>query len=115
MNYTESILQEEKQFSFSGLNKFSATIVADETIFRVRQRAGDLVSVMKHAVNNFLKTPEEMEAEFCSGTTSYFAALPEQNSRTGLYDNHSKKKDGHINIQDPEELFNLFGAMEENY
>lgn len=107
-------MQAENQFSFSGLNKFSAAIVSGETISRVRQRANDLVSIMKYAVNNFLKTPEEMEAEFCRVTISYIPVSPELNSKTGQHDNQSKQKDGH-NIQDPEELFNLFGAMEENY
>lgn len=115
MNYTENVIQPESQFSFSGLNKFSSAIVSDERIIRVKQRANDMVSFMKDAINNFLKTPEEIEEEFCLVGTSYFAVSPEQNSRTGQHDNHPKKKDGYINIQDPEELFNLFGAMEENY
>ena len=115
MNYTENVIQPESQFSFSGLNKFSAAIVSDERIIGVKQRANDMVSFMKHAINNFLKTPEEIEEEFCLVGTSYFAVFPEQNLGTGQYDTQSKHKDGFMNIHNPEEVFNLSGFMEENY
>lgn len=115
MNHTENVMQAENHFSFSSFNKFSASIVSDETVIRVKRRANDIVLVMKNAVNNFLKTPEEIEAEFCLIKNSYGAVFSEQNSRTDSDDFQWKNRDGFLNIHTLEDAFRLSRDMEENY
>ena len=115
MIQTENISPVENVFSFSGLNNLSGYIVSEETIRRVKGRVNDLVSIMKNTVNNFLKNPEEMEAEFCLLTESYVTVSAEQHSTANLYDHLTRQKDGTINIQNLEEVNSLSGFMEENY
>lgn len=64
------------------------------------------------SLNNYLKTPEEMEAEFCFVINTRKALYPEPD----FNGNHSGIKittDGYLNIPTPEETFS--GFMEENY
>jgi ribosome biogenesis protein Tsr3 len=109
MNTTENLIFVENPFRLSTIDKVSATIVSGEPIFRIEKKTTETVDIswqamMEQPVNNYLKTQEEMEREFCFVINS-------RNTEFGS--TMTMNTDGYINIHNPDEL--LSGYMEENY
>lgn len=100
-------LQAEKGFSFSGL-KDSVVGFVHTQLNRLERKVEKRVL---DPINNFLKTPEEMDADFSQRVNfqGMIAAVEKNFSHTKLVE----YKDGYINIHDPE-IINQ-GFMEENY
>lgn len=100
-------LQAEKGFSFSGLKDTVVGFVHTQ-LNKLEKNVGKRVM---DPINNFLKTPEEMDADFSHHVNfhSMIAAVEKSFTHTKLVE----YKDGYINIHDPE-IINP-GFMEENY
>ncbi len=65
------------------------------------------------SINNYLKTPEEMEAEFSFVINTRRAAFQEKDDSFDTFGRLKMKTDGYMNIPNLEETFS--GFMEENY
>lgn len=100
-------LQIEKGFSFSGLKDTVVGFVHTQ-LNRLERKVEKRVL---DPINDFLKTPEEMDADFFQHINYHgmIAAVERSFSHTKLIE----YKDGYINIHDPE-IINQ-GFMEENY
>jgi hypothetical protein len=88
-------------FALTSPNTVTATL--SETIFRIEKSSiysPALQAMFEQPVNNYLKSQEEMEREFCFVINSRDSTL-------------SINTDGYINIHNPDEKFS--GYMEENY
>lgn len=109
MNQTDT-LTVKNQFSFSGTGNFS--MVVEEKIFEVRRDDNEPLPAMEQPVNNYLKTPEEMEADFCFVINSR-RAFQEKDDSFDTYGRLIMRTDGYMNIQGLDEI--LSGSMEENY
>lgn len=109
MNPTDT-LTVKNQFSFSGTGNFS--MVVEEKIFDVEGNSNDLLPAIDQSINNYLKTPEEMEADFCFVINSR-RAFHEKDDSFDTYGRQIKRTDGYMNIQGLDEI--LSGSMEENY
>ena len=112
MNQTETINPMENPFSFSGIENFSITLTGD-SLFKVEGRRNERMSAMEQPVNNYLKTPEEMAAEFCFVINSRKASIYESDDSNDTYGRLMKNTDGYMNIHSLDEK--LSGFMEENY
>jgi hypothetical protein len=64
-------------------------------------------------VNNYLKTPEEMEAEFCFVINTRRAKFQDRDGAMDLAGNYNLKTDGYMHTSNLDETFS--GFMEENY
>ena len=100
----------ENQFSFPGTDDLSITV--DEKIFKVGGNSNEPLRAMDQPVNNYLKTPEEMEADFCF-VVNPRSAFPERSDSFDSYGRLIKRTDGYMNIHGLDEV--LSGPMEENY
>jgi hypothetical protein len=98
----------KNQFSFSGTGSFSMAI--EKKKFEITKN-NDPLPVMQQPVNNYLKTPEEMEADFCFVINSRRAFETDDSFDT--YGRQIKRTDGYMNIQGLDKI--LSGSMEENY
>ena len=110
MTQTEVLHHVKKPFSVSGRERVPFT---EDTVFRVEMPRNSSMTAMEQPVNNYLKTPEEMEAEFCFVINSRKAAFYEMNERYDATGRSNKTTDGYMNIHNLDEA--LSGFMEENY
>lgn len=107
MNQSETLIA-ETTFSFSELKK-NVTGVIEKQIFRLEKNRTDLVKT----INNYLKTPEEMDAEFFLEMNTNKLMIKEY---AGIFDTYAriiKNKDGNTNTYGPDDTPS--GFMEENY
>lgn len=111
MNQTDTINPMENLFSFSGIENFSV-IITGETLFK-RNGRNERMPTMEQPVNNYLKTPEEIEAEFCFVINTRKTDFDESDDSNDTYGRLTKKTDGYMNIHNLDEK--LSGFMEENY
>lgn len=110
MTQTDTLHYVESQFSVPGLQKIS---FIQETVFTHDFQRNSSIAAMEQSVNNYLKTPEEMEAEFCFVINSRRAAYYETDGRNDSFGQSNKTTDGYMNIHNLDEA--LSGFMEENY
>ena len=110
MHQTETLHAVKDPISLSGIEKISFT---EEIMFTAEMLRNSPTRTMEQSVNNYLKTPEEMEAEFCFVINSRRAAYYETNDSYDTYGRLIKKTDGYMNIHNLDEA--LSGFMEENY
>ena len=101
----------ENSFSFSLTENLSIS-VSEEHLFRFGGDNGNRAT-MEQPVNNYLKSPEEIEAEFCFVINSRKAAYQELEDSFDTYGRLKMKTDGYMNIHNLDEA--LSGFMEENY
>ncbi|MBC7948440.1 MAG: hypothetical protein H7Y42_11205 [Chitinophagaceae bacterium] len=115
MNTTEHIGFAENLFSYSNGHGLSST-VTNENLFRhdssvIRSRS--IHALMEQPVNNYLKSQEEIEAEFCFVINSRKTAYNDNHERSNTYAQLLRNTDGYINFHNLDET--LSGYMEENY
>jgi hypothetical protein len=111
MNQNKNPNHLENQFSFSLTESISIS-VSEENLFRFGEENG-IRATMEQPVNNYLKSPEEIEAEFCFVINSRKAAYQEADDSLDTYGRLKMKTDGYMNIHNLDET--LSGFMEENY
>ena len=107
MNQSETLIA-ETTFSFSELKKNVAGVIENKT-FRFEKTRTDSVKT----INNYLKTPEEMDAEFCLEMNMNKLMTKEY---AGIFDTYGrviKNKDGNTNTYSSDDTPS--GFMEENY
>jgi hypothetical protein len=107
MNQSETLIA-ETTFSFSELKKNVTGVIENKT-FRFERTRTDSVKT----INNYLKTPEEMDAEFCLEMNMNKLMMKEY---AGIFDTYGriiKNKDGNTNTYSPDDTPS--GFMEENY
>jgi hypothetical protein len=105
MNSGEAYMNLESQFNLSISENLS---LSNGHLFRFEKN-----SSQSSEINNYLKTPEEMEAEFCFVINTRKAAFEEKDDSLDSYNRLKLKTDGYMNIHRLEETFS--GFMEENY
>ena len=103
----ENLQAAEKAFSFSDLKDSVVSFVS--TQLNRLDKAMD--KQVLQPINNYLKTPEEIEADFSQQLN--FQGMVVAVEKNSSYTKLVEYKDGYINIHDPE-LINQ-GFMEENY
>jgi hypothetical protein len=106
MNQREDLYQPENTLTLSPSDRLSLS-VSDESLFRFAETPRPTVM----EINNYLKTPEEMEAEFCFVINTRKAPYYEVDDSFDTYGRIRKKTDGYINMPN----LDLSGFMEENY
>jgi hypothetical protein len=107
MTQTHTIDVSQEVFPFSSIENLS-TILRDEKPARISRKNTE--GVMELPVNNYLKTPDEIEMEFRYGINPRKLNLRKES----LNDVASiTKTDGYLNIHNLDEA--LSGFMEENY
>ena len=94
-------------FPFSGIENLSV-ILKEETTLRITKNKEE--GVMELPVNNYLKTPDEIELEFRYGINPRKVNLRKDNLNEIA---SIIKTDGYLNIHNLDEA--LSGFMEENY
>jgi hypothetical protein len=99
-------------FSFPGIENLSAGIIEDN-LFRISKKGNDTPVVMELPVNNYLKTPEEIEMEFLRLTHSRKVAFHERQDSLDNTDTSTSQSNAYMNIHNLE--VTLSGFMEENY
>ena len=106
MTQTHVIEVSENVFPFSSIENLS-TILREEKPARIEKKNE---GVMELPVNNYLKTPDEIEMEFRYGINPRKLNLRKENlkSLTSI-----TTTDGYLNIHDLDKA--LSGFMEENY
>jgi len=109
MNQTET-LKSETTFSFSELRK-KVVDLSEKKIFEFEKKLGDL-SLVK-TINNYLKTPEEMDAEFCLEMNTGKLMIQEHKDLSDTYGRLVEYKDDTSNTYSPDGTPS--GFMEENY
>jgi hypothetical protein len=112
MNQTKNLKPVMNLLSFSGLENLSVSILEDKFL-RITKKNSETSGAMELPVNNYLKTPEEIEREFQSGISSRKAVFQKRKDSLNNSDESTRKRDGYINIHNPDEA--LSGFMEENY
>ena len=105
-------LHSEKRFSFSGIKNSVRNFVSSQ-LFRFERKNAE--KQMQQPVNNYFKTPEEMEADFSLEMSGQITLFKEKTAEEIylLAISHSESKDGYFNIPDPVNINS--GFMEENY
>lgn len=104
MKPATNLIFDENPFSLRS-NEVNTTTVSDPSVFRTGSQSmysPALQAMLEKPVNNYLKSQEEMEREFC------FVINSREDGAT-----LSINTDGYINIHNPGEKFS--GYMEENY
>jgi hypothetical protein len=94
--------------SFSGLTK-STTEVIERRPYRFEKS----LSYTAKTINNYLKTPEEMDAEFCLEMNTKRMMNKEYTSMYNTYRRMIENEDGNTNTYSPDDTPS--GFMEENY
>lgn len=107
MNQSETLIA-ETAFSFSELKKNVTGSIENKT-FRFERTRTDSVKT----INNYLKTPEEMDAEFCLEINTNKLMIKEYANMFDTYGRIMKNKDGNTNSYSPDDTPS--GFMEENY
>lgn len=102
-------LNREASFSFSELKQNVA--IFEKTIFGVEKNHANLALVQP--INNYLKTPEEMDAEFSLEMNINKSILKEHRDIFDTYGRVIKNKDKNIYAYSPDDTRS--GYMEENY
>jgi hypothetical protein len=109
MNQTET-LKKETTFSFSELRK-KVVELSEKKIIGFEKKLGDLPIVK--TINNYLKTPEEMDADFFLEMNATKLMFKEHPGTFDTYGRVIKNKDGNTNTYSPDDTHS--GFMEENY
>jgi len=109
MNQTETV-ERETTFSFSELRKKSVDL-SEKKIFGFEKTRSNLS--LEQTINNYLKTPEEMEAEFTLEMNTSKLMIKEYTDIFDTYGRLAQNKDGHTNTYSPDDTSS--GFMEENY
>ena len=102
MNIAETHFSMESPLRFSINENLS---IADGHVFNNEKR--------ENRVNDYLKSPEEMEAEFCFVINTRRAKYQDRESMLDLAGKLNLKTDGYMNTSTLDETFS--GFMEENY
>lgn len=102
MNKTET-LQVEKSFSFAEIEPFAVSATQDKNI-RLEKNSVD-------AINNYLKTPEEIDTELCLEMNNRKTAFAEHKDLMDSYGRIFKNRSDNAYSSDN----NPSGFMEENY
>jgi len=102
MNKTET-MQAEMPFAFEDFRPFAVTTDEDKTVH--------LEKPTVPSINNYLKTPEEIDAELCLEMNTRKAAFAEHKDLSDSYGRIFKNRSD--NAYGPEN--NPSGFMEENY
>lgn len=104
MNYIENISFTGVVSSFDNTeNNLPFSVKEEDELFRARRRRDQVLLAAALPVNNYLKTPEEIETEF-------LCSLHTRKTDTGM---STPTMDGYTNIHELEKAFS--GFMEENY
>lgn len=105
-------LHSEKKFSLTGMKNTVMNFVANQ-LFRFDRK--HIAAKMQEPVNNYLKTPEEIEQDFSIETCTPYNLFKEKTAEEIylLTIQHSENKDGYLNIPDSVNINS--GFMEENY
>ncbi len=107
MNQSEPLIA-ETTFSFSELKK-NVTDTIEKKIFRFEKNCTNLAK----NINNYLKTPEEMDAEFSLEMNMNKLMSKEYTDVYDTYGRMIQSKDGNTNTYSPDDTHS--GFMEENY
>ena len=107
MNQSETLIA-ETTISFSEIKK-NTTGIVEGKMFRFERTRTDSVKM----INNYLKTPEEMDAEFCLEMNTNKLVMKEYTGVSDTYGRILKNKDGNSNTYSPDDTHS--GFMEENY
>jgi hypothetical protein len=111
MNFTENFSQVIDLFPFSRIENKSA--VTEETVYRNTKNSNEAALPMEMPVNNYLKTPAEIEREFHQATDVSIGNIQKIKSNS---DNSVPPFIGNqtfIIMHNADEI--LSGFMEENY
>ncbi len=109
MNQSET-LTTKATFSFSKLKK-NVTGVIEKKIFGFEKSQANLSLVQ--TINNYLKTTEEMDAEFSSEMNAHTLMDIQHTDIFETYGKVTKSRDGNSYAYSPEDIHLEF--MEENY
>jgi hypothetical protein len=112
MNETQNLKPVMNLLSFSSLENLSVSTLEDN-FFRITKKSNETPEAMELPVNNYLKTPEEIEREFQSGISSRKAVFQKRKDSLNNSGASIRKTGGYINIHNLDEA--LSGFMEENY
>jgi len=107
MNQSETLIA-ETAFPFSELKKNVTGVIENKTLRFERNRTGSVKTI-----NNYLKTPEEMDAEFCLEMNTNKLMIKEYSGLFDTYGRLMKNKDGNTNMYSSNDTPS--GFMEENY
>lgn len=111
MTLTENFSPVLDLFPFSNIEHISVSM--ENAVFRIKKKNNEPAPAMELAVNNYLKTPEEIEREFHQAT---HVRIPDTQKGKDNSD-HSlvsiNKTDEFMIMHNADEI--LSGFMEENY
>lgn len=104
--------QSEKKFSLTGMKNTVINFVSNQ-LFRFDRKY--IAAKMVEPVNNYFKTPEQMEHDFSLEMGTPFNLFKEKTAEDIylLAIHNSENKDGYLNTPDPVNINS--GFMEENY
>jgi len=102
MNSAESFFSMESPLRFSINENLS---ISNGHVFNIERK--------EDRVNDYLKSPEEMEAEFCFVINTRRAKYQDRENMMDLAGKLNLKTDGYMNTSTLDETFS--GFMEENY
>ena len=111
MTLTENFSTVMDLLPFSRIENIS--VAMEDSIFRITKKNNEPASAMELAVNNYLKTPEEIEREFHQAT---HVRTPDTHKGKDNSDNSLvsiNKTDEFMIMHNADEI--LSGFMEENY
>ena len=109
MNQTET-LERKSRFSFSELRKKVAAL-DEKKIFGFEKTNTNLP--LEQTINNYLKTPAEMDAEFSLEMNTGKLMIQEHRDLSDTYGRLVEYKDDNNKTYSPDDT--LSGFMEENY
>ena len=112
MTETQNLDAVKNLFSFSAIEDLSVTL-AEDNLFRITKRSNEPSPSMQLPVNNYLKTPEEIEAEFHYMINSRKAVSGERKESQDNDGRSTSETEGYMSIHNLE--VTLSGFMEENY
>jgi hypothetical protein len=112
MTETKNLKPVMNLLSISGMENMSVSGTEDK-FFPVTKTSTETPQAMELPVNNYLKTPEEIEREFQSGLSSRKAAFQKRKETLNSYGTSANKTGGYIAIHNLDDA--LSGFMEENY
>jgi hypothetical protein len=111
MTQTQNLDAVKNLFSFSSLKNLPAP-GAEDNFLKIIKKDNETSAAMELPVNNYLKTPEEIEKEF-NLINSHKAAFQERKDSSAYDDAPISERPGYINIHSLDEA--LLVSMEENY
>src|SRR6266496_2270549 len=102
MNQTQDLEVLRNLFSFSAIKEVK------ETLFRISKDNKIKVAAIELPINNYLKTPEEIEEEFQYGTNVRKANFLQERKDSLNYGVSISKTDGYLNIHNLDEALSGF-------